>query len=232
MSLAYESKLSFMKKLLFALAAVLACATALAQGDVLVPDTQGFIYIAGGPALPVGDFSSGDTGNEEAGNARTGFTLNLHGGYYFTPGFGVKATGFYSRHGTQKLYGLAGDMHMGRWQYYGLTVGPVLRVPLTYTVDLTVAAEAGMVNAGSPEVTYLDMEVITDDWSTTVPLKGGAALHFTLGESTRLLVGADYLYMKPKFSISARDQDYNWQFRDTEQHMGAVNVFAGVGISF
>lgn len=221
-----------MKKLLLVLAAVLACAVAIAQGEGLIPDTKGFIYAAGGPAIPVGDFGADDIENEEAGLAKTGFTVNLHGAYYFTPNLGVKATGFYSRFAVENFSGITGDLDMGHWQYYGLTIGPLLHVPLTYSIDLTLSAEVGMSNAGSPEVTFEGTELVKDDWAATLPLRGGAAFHYVLGQKSKIILGADYLYMKPKFSISAWSEDEGWTYRDTNQKMGVLNVFAGIGISF
>lgn len=212
--------------------AILTGLAAFSQVGELVSDPKGFIYVAAGPAIPVSDFGSDDAENEEAGLAKTGFTLNLHGGYYITPELGVKVTGFYGRHGVENMLGLFGDVDMGNWQYYGLTVGPLYRVPLTYSMDLTLSGQVGMVNAGSPEVTYQGQERMKDDWSVTMPVKAEAALHFQLGTNTRLLLGADYLYMRPKFNISVLDEYNNWLYKDVEQKMGILNAFVGIGISF
>lgn len=188
--------------------------------------------MAAGPALPIGDFADDSPENEEAGMAKTGYTINLHGGYYLGSNFGLKATGFYTHHGVKDFPGVPGSVDMGHWQSYGLTVGPMYRVPMTYSMDLTLAAEVGFARAGSPEVKYQGQELIRDDWSATMPLKGEAALHFLLGEKTKLMVGANYLYMKPTFDVSARTTSGTWITQEAEQKMGVVNLFAGIGISF
>lgn len=220
-----------MKKLLLALAAVLVCAAAIAQKEQLTSDAKGFLYVAAGPALPIGDFADDNSENEDAGMAKTGFTINLHGGYFFSPNFGLKATGLYTRHGVQEFPGVPGNVDMGHWQYYGLTVGPMYRVPMTASTELTLAGEVGIINAGSPQVKYQGQEIMKDDWSVTMPLKGEAALHFLLSGKTKLIVGADYLYMKPKFDVEAYD-GVNWIKQKVEQKTGVINLFAGVGISF
>jgi hypothetical protein len=221
-----------MKKLLLALAAVLVCAAAIAQKEQLTSESKGFLYVAAGPALPLGAFADDSPENEEAGMAKTGFTINLHGGYYMASNFGLKATGFYTRHGVKDLPGMPGGVDMGHWQYYGLTVGPMYRVPMTYNMDLTLAAQVGVANAGTPQVKFQGQELMKDDWSITMPLKGEAALHFLLGDKAKLIVGADYLYMKPKFDVSARNESGTWVTQEVKQKMGVVNLFAGVGISF
>jgi hypothetical protein len=220
-----------MKKLLLALAAVLVCAAAVAQKEELTSDSKGFFSVAAGPAIPVGAFADDDFENEESGMAKTGFTINLHGGYYVAPNFGLKATGFYSRLGVKAFPGMPGTVDMGNWQYYGLTVGPMYRVPMTATTELSLAGEVGIVNAGSPKVKYQGQEIMKDDWSITMPLRAEAALHFQLSDKAKLMLGADYLYMKPKFDVSA----YNgttWVNQEVEQKTGVVNLFAGIGISF
>jgi hypothetical protein len=220
-----------MKKLLLAFAAVLVCAAAIAQKEQLTSDAKGFLYVAAGPALPIGDFADDNPENEQAGMAKSGVTFNLHGGYNLAPNFGLKATGFFAQHGVKEFTGLPGNVDMGHWQYYGLTVGPMYRVPMTATMEMTLAGEVGIANAGSPKVKYQGQEIMKDDWSLTMPLKGEAALHFQLGERAKLLVGADYLYLKPKFDVEAYNGT-NWVAQEVEQKTGVINLFAGIGISF
>lgn len=222
-----------MKKWLLAIAAVLVCGAAIAQKEKLTSTSKGFLYVAAGPAIPVGDFTDDDwESNDDAGFAKTGFTVNLHGGYHATPNLGIKATAFYSRHGVENIGGIAGNVDPGHWQYYGLTAGPMYHAPLTAIMDLSLAAQFGIAYAGSPQVKFQGQELMKDDWAAAVPLRGEAALHILVGERTRIVIGSDYQYMRPEFSISTRNQNGVWSSETVKQKMGVVNVFAGIGIGF
>lgn len=222
-----------MKKWLLAIAAVLVCGAAIAQKEKLTSTSKGFLYVAAGPTIPLGDFTDDDwESNDDAGFAKTGFTVNLHGGYYATPNLGIKATAFYSRNGVENIGGILGNVDPGHWQYYGLTAGPMYHAPLTAIIDFSLAAQFGIAYAGSPQVKFQGQELMKDDWTLAVPLKGEAAVHILLGERARLIIGTDYQYMRPKFNISTLNENGGRSNETVRQRMNAVNVFAGIGIGF
>lgn len=188
--------------------------------------------MTGGPAIPVGDFSDDNwEANKDAGFAKTGFSINLHGGYNATRNLGIKATAFYGRNGVENMAGLIGNVDMGHWQYYGFTAGPLYHAPLTAIMDISLAVQTGIANTGSPQAKFQGQEYMKDDWTIAVPLKGEAALHILVGNKARILIGTDYTYMRPEFNISSRSQMGGWVTETVKQKMGILNVFAGVGIS-
>jgi hypothetical protein len=221
-----------MRKFLLALAFALSCVAALAQIERDPAYDIGYLIVTAGPALPMGKFADTNKDNDQAGLAKTGFTIQLHGAYHLSNNFGIKANGFYSRYQVENVFeSQAPGVEVDHWQYYGLTAGPLFRIPLSPTVDFDFAPMTGLANVNSYQVKYNNQVVLDKDWALAIPLKFEAALRYLVGGetgSTQLMLGTDYLFMRPKLD----PRILNEYRRESVQVMHVVNVFAGVGISF
>ena len=82
-----------MKKLLLMMIVLLVSGAILAQGSAKTTATKSVLAFHAGPSFPVGDFASNDFDNEQAGFAKTGFTIDLNYGYQFHPNAGIAAPG-------------------------------------------------------------------------------------------------------------------------------------------
>lgn len=221
-----------MKKLLLTVASALSCIVALAQIERDPAYDRGYLIVAAGPAIPMGHFANTDRSNDNAGLAKTGFTANLHGAIHLGYNFSVKATGFYSRHQVENVFESQNPgAKVDHWQYYGLTIGPVLRLPLAASLDVDFAAMTGIANVNSYKITNNGELLLDEDWALTVPLKIGAGMRYLAGGEgggIQLMLGTDYTFMRPKINPELLNDNR----RQSVQVIHVVNVFAGVGIGF
>lgn len=213
--------------MLIVCAALLICTVASTQAVSRVITDKGYLFATFGPAIPVGDFGSSNlSANEHAGYARTGLSINLQGACHLTPHYSFRLTAFYGRHQTDNISTPAGEITSNRWQYFGVVAGPMFRIPLAPHLYFDVAALTGFSDVNSP-LSSMNGGVINEDWSLTAPLKGEAALRYHFADGIQLLLGADFLSMRPKFKVHTEGNSF-----DKKQNMDVVNVYGGIGISF
>jgi len=210
-----------------------------AQETRVKTEKKSFLTLHGGPSFPVGDFGSDNMGNQYAGFAKTGYTVNLNYGYLFNKNAGLTASAFYNSFGTKQfalsfLEGSGGTvtLDMDHWKFYGLTAGPLMSFDVSKNIYSDIKVMAGMVNANSPKISYSGIVMANGDWSWAPALQGGISLRMGTGSNIFVFVNADYMYMKPKFSYTYTDENDQLVKEDIRQKMSVVNVSAGIGINF
>lgn len=210
-----------MKKILYLAIAMLYAGTAIAQASKTSHDKKAFVAVSGGFALPVGVFSSTSTTN--GGFAKSGFNLNVHGGYMFTPHFGLAGNAFYTVYGVDaEAIGTPG-VKVDHWQYIGFAAGPALSVAKTEKLDITFNIFGGLAHANSPVITY-ETASSNEVWATALTMQLGSHLRYMLTPNTFLMGAADYTAMKPKWSDPS--------IGDYEQNMGGFHLTVGLGWRF
>jgi hypothetical protein len=229
-----------MKKIVLMAIALLISGALLAQEAETQQLKKSFLVLHGGPSFPVGDFGSKNMGNQEAGFAKTGYSVNLNYGYQFEKNAGITASIFLNNYNTQPFkMSFAGEsgtetieLKMDHWQFYGLTAGPMLNFTAGKNIFADLKIMGGVVNANTPQISYQGTVMAKEDWSWAPAIQGGANLRIGAGNNMFVFANADYMYMKPKFTSSYYDENSNWVTTDIKQKMSVVNVSAGIGFSF
>jgi hypothetical protein len=221
-----------MKKIYLLVAAVVLVTSAIAQQEV-VSEKKAFVSLSSGPAFPIGDFSSSDINNNYAGFAKGGFNIDFTGGYHLTKNFAFASSALFSYYmvDEQSLKDQIGmpqgtNLTVDHWQYYGLVAGPMAILNVSERVVSDVSVMAGIASANSPKFTGSNNGTrleIAEDWATTVPVKINFGFRYSMANNLYLSAGANYIYMKPKFSVSGIP---------AEQKITAVTVTGGIGINF
>lgn len=217
-----------MKKMLLILAAIMSmCMIAAAQERRAGPDKKGFVILSAGPAFPIGDFSSKNLDNEEAGLAKTGFNLDLQGGYNLGTNFGVAAAAFYSRESIDATIFNGTDASVDHWQYYGLVAGPMITQNVGTKTSVDLNFMTGVANVNSPKFSYNGEVVFPEDWAFVMPLRVSGNVRFQIGSNAYFATGLNYLYMNPSFKVTALGETYS-----AHQKISVLNLHAGVGLRF
>jgi hypothetical protein len=228
-----------MKKLVLMAIALLVSGMLQAQEKYAKTEKKSFIALHAGPTFPVGDFNSNNTGNENAGFAKTGYTINLNYGYNFVPKAGITASVFYNSYKTHQFSTAfldgntqAINLDIDHWKFYGLSAGPMLTFDLRKNIYSDIKVMGGIVNANSPKVTYNGVVMAEDDWSWAPAFQGGINVRIGTGSNLFVFGNADFMYMKPKFSYKYTNENQQLVNEDIKQKISAVNVSAGVGFNF
>jgi hypothetical protein len=120
---------------------------------------------------------------------------------------------------------------MDHWQWYGLSVGPMINHELADNIFVDLKVMGGIANANSPRVTYDKTEVVKEDWSVTPLFQTGLDMRIGLGNNVFVMINADYLYMKPKFTMNYDIEGEVWT-ESAKQKMSVINLTGGIGIRF
>jgi hypothetical protein len=241
-----------MKKLLFLIVAMLVSFAIMAQGSKETFTAKSFLAFHAGPSFPVGDFGktnlisngTNEIYNGEAGFANTGYNLNLNYGYQFIKNVGLSASALYNSNKLNHdaiinqldaiMEGEIVDpdlVKFDHWQWYGLTVGPMINHELVNNFTVDVKVMGGIANVNSPRVKYQNIELVKEDWAVAPLIQTGVDLRIGFGNNMFVLVNADYLYMKPKFTMSYDIDGEVWT-ETAKQKMSVINVTGGIGIRF
>ncbi len=196
------------------------------------PSTYQYIAVHIGAGFPVGDFSSNSTRNEEAGFAKTGFTVGAQYVYKLGKNLGVGASGFYNFFNASKSVSIPDNggtlsVSLDHWQYFGLAIGPTVTLDLDDQVSMDLRAMAGVASANAPRVKFQGSALLKEDWSTTPVLQGGANLRVNTNNSRiYIFANADFTYLNPDFTITTYDDSYTQKIK---QRMSVLNLTGGVG---
>ena len=188
---------------------------------------MGFVSFSAGPSFPIGDFSSSSGNNDQAGFAKTGFNLDLYGGYHLASNVGIAASFFYSRYGLDNSLVSGTTASVDHWQYYGLVVGPMITEPLSDNILADFTIMSGIVNANSPKLTYNGEELVSEDWTVAVPVRLSADLRFQFAKNGYFITGVNYIYLDPKFKFTSLGETVT-----AHQKITTVNLTAGIGFGF
>jgi opacity protein-like surface antigen len=234
-----------MKKLLIVAMALLVSGTLLAQeSKTKKKESKSFIVLHAGPSFPVGDFSSTNTDNLDAGFAKTGVNINLTYGYEYQKNLGVVASLLYNRNPLNKggvaykdeTSGQQVVLNLDHWQFYGVAAGPMLTFNIGEKVNTDFKVMVGAVNANAPKISYQGVALTNDAWNVAPVYMAGLSVRINAGKNIFIMAGADYMYLRPtlkyEFSNIIASQipsNYSDYFK---QKMSVVNVTAGVGFKF
>lgn len=217
-------------------AAVSLYMTAIAQEKAAV-EKKGFLILSIGPSFPVGDFNSKRLDNDHAAYAKTGFNIDLQGGYHFVKNFGVGGSAFFSLYSFNEqrlkdqmvqegLIPSGTNFSVDHWKYYGVVAGPIVTLDVSNKTFIDFSVMTGVVSANSPKAIVMEngnTATLFEDWATAIPVKVNGGMRFLLGQNSYLSTGLNYMYMEPEFSIGD-DR--------VHQKITAWNVIAGIGFRF
>ena len=226
-----------MKKLLVLLLALLFSTAMNAQGSRTTLTKRSFLAIHAGPSFPMGDFSSTNPANEEAGLAKTGFTTGINYGYSISNGFTVEAAAFYNQYATSNIV-MTIDMGDGTetlnlsadaWKLYGLTVGPAFEFKASKNISTGIHVLGGFTSTRAPAF-YMDNVLVTKaDWGIGPVIQAGLNLKVDAGKRVFVFLAGDYQYMRPEFNLleiwtNESDKAY--------QKISVLQATAGIGFRF
>lgn len=226
-----------MKKLLVLCLALLVSSVLTAQGSRNTVAKKSFLTFHAGPSFPLGDFSSSNPANDEAGLAKTGFTTGINYGYRINQGLGVEAAIFYNQYATNdvKMVIDLGDgtetltMSAGAWKLYGLTLGPSLNFSPGKNMSAGIHVMGGFSSVRAPAF-YLNNEMITDkDWGIGPVIQAGLNLKIDAGKQVFVFLATDYQYMRPEFNLIEIFTD---ESDKVYQKISVLQATAGIGFRF
>jgi hypothetical protein len=215
-----------MKKVMILLAiALLPALQLLSQDAKPKTDKPAFLILNGGVSLPIGDFASNDINNEQAGLAKTGFNLNLQGGYHFTKSIGVTAVGVYGSNGVDKssLHNVP-NVEAGDWGYWGVLVGPMYTYNISPKTMFDLSAMTGFMRAHTPSIGITNVSEVKEEKATAMPLRFDGSFRFRVGSNIQIFTGCNFMFVKPTFKPEGT--------KEYSQKMQTMNFNAGIGLGF
>jgi opacity protein-like surface antigen len=228
-----------MKKFLFMGLALLLSGSMMGQVSKTNTNGKSFIVLHGGPSFPLGDFASNDfTNNENAGLAKTGFTINLGYGYHIKKNMGIAAGLFYNNYpvdeaSMEEIFNGSGiniSLDMDHWKFYGIAAGPLFTLDLNKNIAADIKIMGGISNANSPNVSFMGEELVKGDWGAAATFLTGINLRIGTAKKLFFFGNIDFTYLDPKFEYEYMDENDNWVKEDIHQKMSVINVTAGVGM--
>jgi hypothetical protein len=196
------------------------------------PEKYQYLALHLGAGFPVGDFGSNTLTNEEAGFAKTGFTVGLQYLNKLGKNWGIGANGFYNFFNADKSVSVPDNggsitVSLDHWQFFGLAVGPTVTLDMDDQVCLDLKAMAGVASANAPRINYQGAAFLKEDWSTTPVFQGGANLRVKMNDSRiYVFANADITYLDPEFTITSYDNSFTDKYK---QRMTVLNLTGGVG---
>jgi hypothetical protein len=194
-------------------------------------EKKSFLSLQPGIGFPLGNFTSRDLSNEDAGFAVAGFTIDLAYQYAFSENIGLAVQGFYNRNDVaiRKLRDLTGlpELRLDHWQFLGLVAGPVFCFPISDQVKTDFKVMGGFASANSPDITTNGTLLVPEDWSGAGVFQTGLALRVDLGNQAFFTGGLDYRYLSPTFKV-----DSGILSEETTQKMSILKLGVGIGINF
>lgn len=191
-----------------------------------------FMSIQPGISFPMGNFTSRDFNNEDAGFAVAGFAIDLTYQYSFNENVGLGVQGFYNRNDVaiNKLRDATGlpELKLDHWQYLGLVAGPIFTYPVSEKVKADFKVMGGFASANSPHITTNGDVLVPEDWSGAGVFQTGIGLRVDVGSNAFFTGGLDYRYLSPTFKTS----DGGVASLEATQKMSTLKLGIGLGIAF
>jgi hypothetical protein len=240
-----------MKKILFIIAVTLSVYNASAQNKpVEKTGAKSFIGITGGLSLPGGNYTKDDYYNDKSGFAKSGFNVGITGAWYFKKShWGVGGVLSYTHYGFKNAQALANGYKeafdldsttvyiKGSNQSVNILVGPYYNIGFgKFNLDLRLLG--GVVNATLPgNEVYLEDGIdnhLTQKKSTatTFGWQGGAALRYAVTSHIGILLGVDYYYSKPNFTIENENRPVNAGRKIASYKEAISGLQANVGVVY
>jgi hypothetical protein len=217
-----------MKKFLVMVGALLVAIALTAQEKKVQKDLKSYMTINVGPSFPVGDFSSINEDNENAGYAKTGFNIDLTYGYKFVPQFAVEVSGLYNFNGIDKsILGGLTDAKVDHFQVIGFMAGPVYVNNVNEKASYSFRLRGGYATVNSPRLKYAGETLVTEDWAGSFIWSFGLNTKFNLSKKAFFAINADYYQTKPEFTVDALGETIS-----AKQYVNIINANIGFGIRF
>lgn len=209
---------------------------------------KGFIGIALGPSLPIGDFASKDPKNNSAGYANMGAIFDISFAYKFGKQFGIAALIRSQSNSTdaQALAdqlsqeipgGISGTVESKMWSIGGYMVGGYGSFQISSKVSFDARLMLGFLSATTPELKISLSGPGGSAWikqksssSSTFAYLIGAGFKFDVGNRICLLTNLDFLGAKPEFTnVEIVTSDGSSGKSTFSQSYGAINLGVGIG---
>ena len=210
------------------------------QSETTSISSKGFAVVSGGAAFPVGVFGKRNVQlTPESGLAKTGYNVNINGGYQIHKNYGITGTVFYSRFKLDQTSvnnflnkTTSTSLNNGtvdHWQYLGIVVGPMGTLPIGDNLFLDVKAMAGVAHANMP-VVKIDLagfpepvNLTKEHWSDVFTWQVGTNLRYNFAKNLCFFTNVDYNFMKPSWTTDTED---------VIQKMGVIDLNVGLGVTF
>jgi len=195
-------------------------------------EKKSHLSVQPGISFPLGNFTSRDLSNEDAGFAVAGFAIDLAFQYAFDKNVGIAAQGFYNRNDVaiRKLRDQIGlpNLSLDHWQFLGLAAGPVFTYPISDKVKGDFRLMAGFATANSPDISTNGTILAPEDWSGAGVFQTGINCRVDLGSNAFFIGGLDYRYLSPKFKTDSEVIG----IVEATQKISTLKLGIGLGIAF
>ena len=221
-----------------------------------------FIDVAAGPSIPLGKFAEKEFAHSTKyllsehppGNARTGISARLTGGFHIRDNFGLLVS---LRLATNKLERETIERHIidelgpgvitigaKRWQIVSALAGAFIENTLSTSLNykLKLAAGAAAIKVPGYYYTWFDnsgqlpqavqANFNGRDLPITFAAQVGAEMNYTIGKNLYTLLSADFFYSQGayKYTVAAVGFPVPVGTRIREKHpVHSVNIIAGLG---
>ena len=226
-----------MKKVLVLVTTLLVCFVVAAQQGKM-PTKLNSLSFNIGPSFPISDFASNNSGNLNAGYAKTGVNVDLNYDHMFTTNVGIAFNGLYGSHKmdhkiiTDFMEMEVTGADISHYQYVGLLAGPVFNVDLAPKTDINFKLLGGVSRASSPEATFLGETYAKKDWASSFTWRLAGDFDFQLTKKVFFVAGVSYTQMRPDFKVVILPNDPATETLRMEMHVNTLNLNAGVGFKF
>ena len=205
---------------------------------------KGYIGIAFGPSIPIGDFASKNFKNDQAGLARVGLHLDINFAYKLGKNLGISVllrgqnNGFddytYMNEWNKQIGG-SWKMNSSPWSIEGFMFGGNGSYPFAEKFSFESRVLIGFLNAKSPELNITQNGSGGASWlnqssESTYAFSYilGAGFKFDVSKKICLLFNIDYLKSKPEF----RDVEVTSNFGGAPEKNTYSQIYETINLSF
>jgi hypothetical protein len=232
-----------MKKICISLFLTAVCLFGNAQED-----TRGYLSVGVGPSIPLSDFASTSTSNDDAGYAVTGGNLNIAFGYRLGANLGVTAM-LTSTNNKVNVDALADDFNdnftsadwtvtADRWRMGGFMIGGFATFPASENLSFDVRLLGGVLQTVMPEIRATAVSGVLGASATREESRVAAGafdlgflFRYKVASSLCLFGGVDFIGANPKFNDVTTTTSFGTSSdADFDQSYSTMNVNIGVGL--
>lgn len=210
-------------------------------------EKRGYLTIGLGPSIPLSDFASTNTSNDDAGYAMSGGNLNIAFAYRLGNNLGLTAmfTGTsnpvdvdaIAEDFTESFPNVNWTITADRWRIGGLMIGGFATFPATENLSFDVRVLGGILQSTMPEIRAKAETGIgnatgkrEEKTVSTSAFDLGFLFRYKLGSSFCLLAGADFISANPKFNdVTSTNSFGGSSTADIDQSYYTMNINVGLG---
>jgi hypothetical protein len=212
-------------------------------------DNNGYIGITIGPSIPVGDFTSTDLANTDAGLANTGFFYDITLAYKLGgSNFGISSllrsqanpvdVQSVAEEFSNRFPGTSWRVESKPWTVGAVLIGGFGSIPISQKVTFDTKAMIGFSSSASPDITFdvtgpggsgwiKQSSVIASSFAFLV----GGGFKFEMGNKLFLLTNVDYFNTRPEFRNIETTTDLGDRVRNTSSlTIQTLNISIGVAV--